>query len=793
MNLPASVPLLRTRALMIWERAYPAYLPALIVLLLGGALGFTGWIARGPLWLHLGGLGATIGVFGFFLSRGMRRFRWPSRREALRRIEERNDLTTGCLDAIDAQPFAADDTEPLWVASRERLIAAIGRPRLPRLTINLPQADPYRLRFAALLVFLTSAFLTRGDLSGLEASLSPVFPERPPITVDAWIEPPAYTGLPPRVLKGSIRQIANIPEGSSLHLRLRDEVGEPARGIVTFASAEGGKRRIRPSSPDSPAITWPLTESGVLAINARGETSQYTLRVLQDGPPSVFLAGEPDLSSGAIRLQVITSDAYDLARGTLIVSLLPGQKISEDAPAPDQDIVDAPSLIALDDLAGPTGEIDVEIDAAAHPWAGLLVKAEIEVEDGRGQLARSEPFAFTMPERTFYNPLSQAVIEERQKLAMAPSNLMTSAKFFGALIDAPDLFDVDPREHLMLRTTAAAIAAAKRRDVDDVVESLWPLAIELEDAGLEYARARLEAAEDALREALRNGANQDEIAQRIDELRQAMNDYIRALAESGMAEAETSPNDQTLGEADLEDILQELEDLADQGANDAAESLLSQLEALLNGLQLSAGGSSGQGQANGQAGGGAGSGGQAGGSANGQGGSAALSGTMDLLQRQRELADETFAARRGDRGTDGLAEGQRQYSGAVDQLARSLEGEEQAALPDLNRARQAMERAADALEDGNLGRAQALQEGALEALRDAGDQIADASQSDPDGRGVDPLGRAIEDGNTLRADDFGLYDPERMRELINDIRKRLEDPALGETERAYLESLLERF
>ncbi|MEM9285756.1 MAG: DUF4175 family protein, partial [Pseudomonadota bacterium] len=62
-----------------------------------------------------------------------------------------------------------------------------------------------------------------------------------------------------------------------------------------------------------------------------------------------------------------------------------------------------------------------------------------------------------------------------------------------------------------------------------------------------------------------------------------------------------------------------------------------------------------------------------------------------------------------------------------------------------------------------------------------------------DGRGVDPLGRAIEGGNTLRADDFGLYDPERMRELINDIRKRLEDPALGETERAYLESLLERF
>ena len=793
MNLPAPVPLLRTRALMMWERAYPAYLPAVIGLLLACALGFTGWLARLPLGFHASGLVLITGALGYLLWRGMRQFHWPSRREALRRIEERNGLKQGCLDAIDAHPFAAEETEPLWMAARERLIEAIGRPKLPKLNLDVHATDPFRLRLIALILCLTSALVTRGDLTGFQASLTPVFPERSPITVDAWIEPPAYTGLPPRVLKGRVRQIANIPEGSNLHLRLRDEVGEPARGIVTFASAEGGKRRIRPSNPDSPAITWPLTESGLLAINARGETTQFTLRVLKDGPPSVFLGEDPDLSSGAVRLKVITTDAYDLVRGTLIVSLLPGQKISEDAPAPDQAVVDAPSLISLDELAGPTGEIDVEIDAASHPWAGLLVKAEIEVEDGRGQLARSEPFAFTMPERTFYNPLSQAVIEERQKLAMAPSNLMTSTKFFGALIEAPDLFDVDPREHLMLRTTAAAVAAAKRRDVDEVVESLWPLAVELEDAGLEYARARLDAAEEALREALRNGASQDDIAGRIDDLRQAMNDYIRALAESGMAEAESSPADQTLGEADLEDILQQMEDFADQGANDAAQSLLSQLEALLNGLQLSAGaGSPGQGQPSSQ-GGGSGSGGEGQPGQNGQGGSAALSGAMDLLQRQQDLADETFAARRGDRGTEGLAQGQRQSSGAVDELARSLEGEEQAALPDLNRARQAMERAADALENGNLGRAQALQEGAMQALRDAGDQIADARQGDPDGRGLDPLGRVMDGGNTLRADDFGLYDPERMRALISDIRKRLEDPDLGETERAYLESLLERF
>ncbi|MEO1042421.1 MAG: DUF4175 family protein [Pseudomonadota bacterium] len=791
MRLPAPVPLIRTHALLAWERFYPAFLPVGIAILLGVALGLTGWLAQTPPWAHTSVLALVLLAIGVLSWRATRLFRWPSRRDVLRRLEERNGLADGCLDAIDAQPFSADENDPLWVAARERLVEAIGHPKLPRLSIDAAKVDPYRLRYLALTALLAAGASSGGDFSGMHASLNPAFPVRPPLTVDAWIEPPAYTGLPPRVLKGRIRYIHQIPEGSELHLRLRDEVGAPAKGIITFASADSGKRRIRPSDPDSGTLTWPLTESGVLAINARGETTQFTLSVRPDLPPSVFLAEEPDLSSGAIRLKVITSDAYDLVRGTLSVSLLPGQRISEDAPAPDDDITREPALIALHELVGPSGEVDVEIDASSHPWAGLLVKAEIEVEDGRGQTARSEPFAFTMPQRTFYNPLSQAVIEERQKLAMAPSNLVRSGKTFGALIQAPDLFDVDPREHLMLRATAAALAAAKRRDVNDIVESLWPLAVELEDAGLEFARARLDAAEDALRQALRKGANPGEIAQRISELQQAIDDYIRALAESGVAQADEGTKGRSFDDDDLQDMLSQMQDLSDQGANEAAETILSQLEAMLNGLQLSGGdGSSGEGQPGGQPGGG--SGGRAGaGNGAGPNGSSALSATMDLLEQQRELSDNTFAARRGDRGTEGLADQQRQSADDVGALAQGLQGDEQSALPDLNRARQAMERAAQALENDDLGRAQALQEGAMQALRDASDQIAELADNDFQGR--DPLGRALEGGNSLRAEDFGLYDPERMRELIGEIRKRLQDPNLGETERAYLESLLERF
>ncbi|MEM6914217.1 MAG: DUF4175 family protein, partial [Pseudomonadota bacterium] len=242
MSLPAPVPLLRTYAVLTWERVYPAFLPAGIAAFFYTAAGLMGWLARAPLWAHTGGLGIALITLGFLTWRAMRQFQWPTRREVLRRIEQHNDLVIGCLDALEAEPFAADENDPLWIAARERLVAAIGRPKLPALSVNVQKVDPIRLRYLALVALLGAAAFNRGDVSGLEASLTPVFPERPPIAVDTWIEPPAYTGLPPRVLKGHIRYIHQVPEGSILHLRLRDEMGAPAKGVVTFASADSGKR-----------------------------------------------------------------------------------------------------------------------------------------------------------------------------------------------------------------------------------------------------------------------------------------------------------------------------------------------------------------------------------------------------------------------------------------------------------------------------------------------------------------------------------------------------------------------
>jgi len=804
MKVEAQVPLQRAFAVLAWERAAPAFFPALVTVACLFALLWTGTYAMLPPGWHVAALaGSVIALIGV-VSWGSARFVYPSRQDALRRIEQRNGLREGVLDGVFAHSFGSEDSDPLWQASRQRLAQVVGRPKAPLPRIDWKRIDPLFFRFGAMLMVLLAIVSTRGSQDGLRASLLPQPGAGDPVIVDAWLEPPDYTGLPSSILRGAHPNLIHyVAADTKLHMRLRREDGRPVRGVMTFKAAEGRRRRVPTTDDGTGSTVLSLTESGLFTVTTGNRTDGFTFRTIADQPPQIRTLTDPDTSTGSISLDVEVIDDYPLASGAMVLTLVPGQKLSPDAPMPDDRILDEPWRLDLDDLAGVPGQRRIEVEAVEHPWAGLLVKATLEVTDGLGQRAESEPFAFTMPERTFYNPLSKAVIAERQKLAMAPSHLNDSSKLFRALTYAPDLFDVDPANHLMLKATSQAFGAAKQRDVADLVEGLWPLAIELEDDGLAFAKAQLDAAEQALREALRDGAGQDVLEQRIAELREAMNAYLRALAESGLAEAEPQEGQQTFAENDLEDLLQQLQDLANEGAREQAEALLRQLEAMLQSLQLANSGQGQQGQ-DGQPSSGDGQPGSSGQQGSGAGaepgpGERALSGAGDLIQQQRELADQTFSARRGDRPGAGLGAEQEGLAEQLQSLRGGLGDEDEGSAEAFQRAEEAMREAARALDQGQLSAAQRAQEQALNALRDGGRELADrleqegANGEEGSLNGTDPFGRAWEGDNGPGPEDFGLNDPERIRELIARIRARLNDPNLGDAERAYLESLLERF
>ena len=67
--------------------------------------------------------------------------------------------------------------------------------------------------------------------------------------------------------------------------------------------------------------------------------------------------------------------------------------------------------------------------------------------------------------------------------------------------------------------------------VEELADVLWDLALEIEEGDLSDALARLRRAQDRLAEAIENGATDEEIAELMQELREAMQDYMRQLAE----------------------------------------------------------------------------------------------------------------------------------------------------------------------------------------------------------------------------------------------------------------------
>lgn len=120
----------------------------------------------------------------------------------------------------------------------------------------------------------------------------------------------------------------------------------------------------------------------------------------------------------------------------------------------------------------------------------------------------------------------------------------------------------------------------------------------------------------------------------------------------------------------------------------------------------------------------------------------------------------------------------------------------------LTDARRAMERSEGALQRGDLDASAEAQASAIEALRRAGQGLAEqAGRSAPngdqtaEGENSDPLGRENDGENNINSEaDIDTRDnATRSRELLEELRRRASEQEREELERQYLERLLKRF
>ena len=846
---------------ILWERFLVAFWPALTLMMF--AIAFFLWGGAHvlpPLVVVI----AVMGVLAWMvvlLVRGFKRMRLPKPTQIYRRLD----------DSVDGAPVSSlmdelvlgndnPQSQALWEQHLQRMAARAQHAVVPSAYVRLAGVDKYALRLLALLA-VVSGGLWGGDVSSDRTALNVGNGEGINVgpNFEAWAKPPLYTGLPTVYLnKVDEGEPISLAEGTVFSIRAYGDVGDVSisenlsvAGNTSFPEAEGVLAEAQ----------FVMAQAGVLELrNNTGQIRTWDISLLSDLPPMIEITGEltRDLQ-GAMQLPFRASDDYGITGGALDITL-------------NIENVDRRFGLALEPEPTPglTGELPlpfnartsdfegvVEEDFAQHVWAGLPVVVGLSATDAGGNTGRIEPLSAELARKRFFDPLSAALIDVRRQLLWNRKNAERGIYLLRAVTHKPTDSFSRGKAFEMTREAIRDLEAYSDIELSDQVQGevsalLWAAAILIEDGDVNDAKERLKRAQERLAEAMENGATEEEIAELMDELRQATQDYIKELGEN--AEESDTPSGGQQGEAVTQDEIQEMMDeiqrLMDEGRMDEAMELLQELQEMLENLQVTK--QSGQ----------------------GGDGDPQEQDMQDMLEEQQELADDTFQQlqeqfEQGQQGQDdqqggqtGQQQGQEQGEGQQDgDQQNGSEGQQQgegqkgqagqgqsgtgtsdlagrqnalrqmldqqrgelsndggaagdAARDALNDADREMGEAEESLRQGDFGRALDQQSDALQSLRRgmrAMRENGQQAQSGSDGEtqdggnswtaGRDPLGRpngGTQSGSAVddSARNEGIDNAGRRKayeDLLNDLKGRAQDRTRPEFELDYLERLLERF
>lgn len=839
------VPLGLTRLGMVAESILRAFWPLFSVIMAASAylmLGLQDELAVEVTWgvgiLTLLGLLATI-IFG------ARRFYWPSRAAALDRLDgtlQGHPIRT----LLDEQAIGSDDpaSAAVWQAHQARMEnRAVGaKPAKPDL--SLTRRDPFAIRYVALLALVVAllfgSILRVGSVTDLTPGTANALAGGP--TWEGWVEPPRYTGRPTLYLNDIDGSFIDVPEGSTITLRFYGEVG-----ALTLSETVSGHIASEEGTSD-PEQSVTVAQAGDLSINGPGGQS-WNIAMIPDEPPSVSVSGAATVgAAGQMKLPFAATDDYGVVSGTAVVSLdlaAIDRRYGLAADPEPRDQIDVPLPMPI---SGDRGEFSEDLieDFSKHPWANLPVVFTLTVLDDAGQATATAPYHSSLPARRFFDPLAAAIIEQRRDLLWARSNSGQIALMLRAISHRPDgLFRSETaflRLRVILRRLETFNEIGLSKDMQqELAEALWELAIILEEGDLSDALERLRRAQERLSEAMKNGASDQEIAELMQELREATDDYMRQLSRQAQQQSEEggerqAGNTMEMNQNDLQRMMDRIQELMEQGRMAEAQQALEELQELMENMRVT----QGQGQ---------------GGQSEGQ---QAMEGLAETLREQQGLSDQAFRdlqeqfnpnsnsgqsegneGRNGGEGRGQSHEGQGGQGGNQDgepgdgaqggegsladrqqalrnELQRQQEGlpgagtaEGDAARDALDRAGRAMDQAEDALRQDDFAGAIDRQSEAMEALREGmrslGEAMAQQQQNNPGQGNVegdvrqsdnDPLGRSRGNRGSIGTEE-GLLQGEdvyrRARELLDEIRRRAGEGDRPDAELDYLKRLLDRF
>jgi uncharacterized protein (TIGR02302 family) len=869
-----------SRFALILERMWEALLwPFLVISLFLIVSLFELWGALPPLAHRILLFGFGIALLASFVP--LIRMTWPTRQEALRRLERdagiRHRPATSYEDRLG--DTASGEAMLLWHAHRDRLARLVARlkPRWP--DPRTDRSDPFALR-AVLLLLLFVGFLSAGSSSWDRIRQAFTLAPRNAVALmrlDAWVAPPVYTQLAPIVLADGTEPVGTgaesfralqVPERSELIVRAHAPQGETL-SLITDKEDGGSPVTIEPKKSGSQGLVEfnvKLTENGSADVRVGGATvAKWRFAMIKDETPTINLMGNPTVTPrGALRLVFHAEDDHGVASSEAKFALAEGQlgtmpvEGSEPGAKPDP-LLEPPSMrLQLPRANQKIVDGKATQDLTSHPWAGLKVNMVLTARDQAGQSGSSQPYEFTLPERNFTKALARALVEQRKKLVREPDSAERVARALDALTLGGEKAIDNTSIYLAIRNAFWRLANDQSREgIASVVGQLWDIALKIEDGDLPEAERAVKEAQEKLSEALAKDATPEEIGRLVNELREALGQYLKSLAERQQRDQQQGePNqasDQEVSPQDLDKMLKNIEQLAKSGSKDMAQDMLAELKDVLDQLET----------------------GKSPSSAKDKRAEKMMNDLKEMVGKQQKLLDDTYKAKRqaadgsqpgeefevsppgqpmewgnnmnmnplfelpqegdngkqdpnargkqndqGQQGDQGegkrgrVGQGSSRYGslgsrqGDIQQQLQSLidrmrmEGAE--APQQFEGAGKSMKEAKDALGDENLDHAAQAESQALDQLHQGAEAMAQQMSENgenKEGRGQgnsgrDPLGRP----DRTNRPDLGLsvkvpdaIDIQRAREVLDEVRRRLGDPSRPPIELDYLERLIRSY
>ncbi|GJD39281.1 MULTISPECIES: TIGR02302 family protein [Methylobacterium] len=844
----------RSQAAGLWERAWPLLWRGLAVILAFLAVSWLGlWLDLPPIW-RISGLSAfAVALLAALVP--LIRLSRPSRRDALARLDRdaaagNSSLSHNPASAIE-DTLAVGTTDPatqaLWALHQRRAAEAVARLNVGLPRPGMPRRDPFALRAGLVVAAVASLFVAGpewrqriGSAFDWHEAAGPA----PSFRVDAWIDPPLYTRLPPLVVTmNGTEQRLRAPVNATLIVRIAgqgDVVLTPNAGFKPMPGKE--------ARPDLREDRFQLVGGTADLVIAAGSapTQHLIVETIPDLAPEVRRIGGLEVNArGTFNLTYRAKDDYGIGSADGIIEPLAGAR----------SLVPVPKMpLALpSDVSGDT-DTKTLVDLTDNPWSGARVRLTLVVKDEAGQEGRTETAEITLPARPFREPLARALAEERRRLVTAPDESRRRVQTaLDALMIAPDQFTPQPSIFLGLRTASRRLKAARTDEaLVEVADLLWEMALKIEDGDLSDAEKSLRAAQDKLKDAIERNAPDEEIKKLTEDLKQALDKFMKQMAERQQKQPQqqgekgkSQQNAKTVTPDDLNKMLKDMEEAMKRGDTAEAQRLLEELRSILENLQTAEPGAKSD--------------------PNGREMSKQAEELDKMSREQQALRDETFKdgqnkrgqqpgqkqgqkpqrgqqgqQQNGDQGQQGGEQGQQGQKGQKGQKGEQGQGgagERQQALrqrlEDLQKrmkelgmqgeegladAEEAMRDAEGALGEGKEGDAVDAQGRALDGLKRGADgmqkQMEEMAQGEGEGEGEqeggenpsqqgqagnrddDPLGRPTKGrdlsdgrGKVPTADESAV---QRTRRIMEELRRKLGDPSRPREELDYFERLLRR-